>query len=182
MQEVSMHSLGAEVHYHEMINCIENEQTRQTRFVWFHLTSFLAHAGMISKYISPIRPNGIKRERMALLKEKLSVSGASEVLTRNARDNAEHFDERIDNWVRDDAGSIMEIVLDSRSGYNYLIRDETRIKRVLLQEELIFISENRDGTKFELELKPLYDEVKRIGQNATEWLENSSPVHFIYPQ
>ncbi len=76
----------------------------------------------------------------------------------------------------------MEIVLPDRGGYDYLRGDEKRIRRVLLKQELIFISENRDGSKFELELKPLVQEVARIGDEATTWTNTKSPYHFVHPR
>jgi hypothetical protein len=181
MQELSMHGLGAEIDFNNLFQALANNETRQTRNVWFHLSSFLSHAAMISKYLSPINPCGIKKDRMKLLREKLNVSDDSGVLPRDARDNVEHFDERIDNWVGGD-GTILEIVLDNRSGFDYLRGNEKHVKRVILQEELIFVSEKRDGSKFELELRPLFNEIKRIEEEATKWIEDSSPYHFIYPQ
>ena len=176
-----MHGLGAEIDFNNLLQTLNNPNTRQTRIVWFHLTSFLAHAAMISKYLSPISPKGLKKDRMDLLREKLNIGEDSDVLPRDARDNVEHFDERIDNWVGGE-GTILEMVLDDRAGYDYLQVDEKRVKRVLLHAELIFISEKRDGGKFKLALQPLFDEVKRIGDEAGAWIENSSPYHFEYPQ
>ncbi len=181
MQELSMHGLGAKIDFSNLIKVLNDPNTRQTMIVWFHLTSFLSHAAMISKYLSPINPNGIKKVRMELLREKLNVTVDSDVLPRDARDNVEHFDERIDNWVGGD-GTILEIVIDNRPGFDYLRVNEKQVKRVLLQEELIFISEKKDGSKFELDLQQLFDEVKRIGDEASKWIENSSPYHSIYPQ
>ena len=54
MQEISMHGLGAEIDFKHFLQAVKNEETRQTRTVWFHLTSFLSHAAMISKLVSPI--------------------------------------------------------------------------------------------------------------------------------
>lgn len=182
MQELSMHGLGAEIDFANLLQSLSNPDTRQTRIVWFHLTSFLAHAAMISKYISPIKPKGgVKEERMRILREKLKIKVDSDILPRDARDNVEHFDERIDNWVGNDSNSILEIVLDDRAGYTFLGVNKKRVKRIILQKELIFISEKKDGSKFELELLPLFQEVKRIGDEAGAWIENSSPYHFIYP-
>jgi len=181
MQEISMHGLGAEIDFSNLVETLNNTETRQTRFVWFHLSSFLSHAAMVSKYLDPIRPNAFKRERMASLREKLNVTEHSKVLPRFARDNVEHFDERIDNWVGID-GTILETVLQNRAGYHYLRVLEKRVKRVLIQDDLIFISEKRDQTKFELELAPLYEEIKRIGESANQWVERNESFNFIYPQ
>ena len=182
MQEISMHAYGAEVDIKLIHELLDKHETIQSRLVWFHLASFLSHVGMISKLISPISKDVTANARGAALKTALTVPATSEVLPRNARDNTEHFDERIDNWVSANATDIMEIVLPDRGGYDYLRGDEKRIRRVLLNQELIFISENRDGSKFELELKPLVQEVARIGDEATTWTNTKSPYHFVYPR
>lgn len=173
-----MHGLGAELDFRALNEALIDPGLRQTRIVWFHLTAFLAHGAMISKYLSPINPQGIKRQRMKALREKLNVDDASDVLPRDARDNVEHFDERIDNWIGANGQTIFEMVLADRSAYEYLHANEKRIKRVLLENGLIFISENRDGRKLELPLQPVADEVKRIVQEAERWMENESPYHF----
>lgn len=181
MQELSMHSLGVEHEFMNMLQVASNPETRQQRLVWFHLTSCLAHAAMISKYLSPVRPQGVSRERKRTLRRLLEVADDSEILSRKARDNIEHFDERIDNWVGNDCGGILEVVLPNRGGYEFLDGDNKRIKRVLLAEELIFITENRDGSKLEIPLEPVVQEAKRIGSKAGDWIQDNSPYHFIYP-
>ena len=182
MQEISMHAYGAEVDMTRIHDLLDRHETIQSRLVWFHLTSLLSHVGMISKLISPISRDATANARKSALKAALNVASTSEVLPRNARDNTEHFDERIDNWVSENATDIMEIVLPDRDGYKYLRVDEKRVRRVLLKQELVFISENRDGSKFELELKPLVHEVIRIGDEATKWIDAKSPYHFVYPR
>ena len=141
MQEISMHGLGAEIDFKHFLQAVKNEETRQTRTVWFHLTSFLSHAAMISKLVSPISPRGVKIERMNLLQEALNIENNSEILPRNARDNVEHFDERIDNWIGADSSTLLEVVFPNRAGYDFMNVDEKRVKRILLLDELIFISE-----------------------------------------
>lgn len=180
MQEISMHALGADIDFNHFLQAVNNEETRQTRTVWFHLTSFLSHAAMISKLVSPISPRGVKEERMNLLQTALNIESHSEVLPRSARDNVEHFDERIDNWIGSDSSILFEIVLLNRAAYDFLRVDKKRVKRVLLLEELVFISETKNASKFELNLQPLFNEVKRIGDKAEVWL-NTSPYDFIYP-
>lgn len=182
MQEISMHGLGAEIDFSHFLQAVNNEETRQMRTVWFHLTSFLSHAAMISKLVSPISPHGVKAERMNLLQAALNIESHSEVLPRSARDNVEHFDERIDNWIGTDSSTLLEIVLQNRAAYDFYRVNEKRVKRVLVLDELVFISETRNASKFELNLQPLFDEVKRIGDEAGAWIESTSPYHFIYPQ
>ena len=179
MQEIAMHAYGAEVDMLYMDEILQNPQTVQSRLVWFHLSSFLSHAAMISKLLTPISKNS--KARGDALKAMLNIAANSDVIPRTARDNTEHFDERIDNWVSANATSILEIVLQDRNGYNFLRGAEKRVRRVLLKQEYIYISENKDGTKFELELRPLLQEVKRIGDEATKWINANSPYTFIYP-
>lgn len=182
MHEICMHSLGAHQEYLLLEAALRDEQTRQTRLVWFHLTAFLSHAAMISKYLSPISKSDVAVSRKQALRDYLGVVSASEVLPRDTRDNVEHFDERLDNWVGGDNQAILEIVLPDRAGYNYLQVDSKRVKRVIIQEEMSFISEKRDKSKFQLDLIPLRVEVERIGTAAEEWIKGKSPYHFIYPR
>jgi hypothetical protein len=182
MQEISMHAYGVEVDNQRMGYLLDDAGTIQSRLVWFHLSSLLSHAAMISKIVSPISRNAVATDRSNAIKAAIGIAGDSEVLPRNARDNTEHFDERMDNWVSADANEILEIVLPNRNGYNYLGRAETRIRRVLLKEEYVFVSENRDGSKFELDLHPLLDEIRRIGVESQRWIRDKSPYAFIYPR
>ncbi|WP_206070941.1 hypothetical protein [Nodosilinea sp. P-1105] len=180
MQEIAMHGLGAKIQFIKFIQCLENEETRQTRIVWSYLSSFLSHAAMISKFASPIYPSGIKKSRMEALRSILDISQDSEVLPRTARDNLEHFDERLDNWVGTKTG-YLEIVFPDKATAIRSMHNGMRIKRVLALKELTFFSENRDGSRFALELEPLFEEVNRISNKAVEWLESSSPYMFIFP-
>lgn len=177
-----MHGFGANLAYQSLLITIEDPTTRQTRQVWFHLTSFLHHAAMISKLLAPVRKAGeMASVRGKALKEALGVRGDSEVLPREARNNVEHFDERMDRWIADANSTILEMVLDDRDGYDYLHVAEKRVKRVLIANELVFVSEREDSTKFELRLQPVYKEVERIKHAADRWLERSSPYHYLFP-
>ncbi|GAB4089123.1 hypothetical protein [Hydrogenophaga soli] len=182
MQEICMHGLGARIEYSHLVSTLENPDTRQTRIVWFHLTSFLSHAAMISKYLSPIKNNEVALARKNVLREILGIAADSEVLPRDTRDNVEHFDERIDNWVGSENQNILEIVLPDRAGYHFMRVDEKRVKRVLILDEFVFVSEKRDATKFELPLHPLHQEVSRIELEAEKWIRKKSPYHFIFPR
>lgn len=181
MHELIMHGLGVSRDFQQLQTTLADPETRQTRIVWFHLTGFLSHAAMISKYLSPINARGVKRARISALRDKLGVDDSSDILPRNARDNIEHFDERIDNWVGQEGQTILEIVLDDRSDYQYLGADQSRIKRLLIKKEMIFISENRDGRRLEVDLNPIAEEALRIFHQAQQWVEDESPYHFIYP-
>ena len=176
MHEICMHSLGAHREYLHLEAALHDDRTRQTRIVWFHLTSFLSHSAMISKYLSPISKSDAAAARKQALQDRLGVDGASDVLPRDTRDNIEHFDERLDNWVGGNNQEILEIVLPKRADYNYLKVDQKRVKRVLILDEMAFISEKRDESKFQLDLAPLQAEVEQIGTAAEESIVRSRRI------
>lgn len=182
MHEICMHSLGAKIEFDQLISTLANPDTLQTRLVWFHLTSFLSHSAMISKYLSPISKSNVAISRKKALRDRLGVDGDSDVLPRDTRDNIEHFDERLDNWVDGDNQNILEIVLPDRASYDYLRVGEKRVKRVLILDVMVFISEKKDKSQFQLCLYPLHDEVIRIGTEAEKWISGESPYHFVFPR
>src|SRR6056297_1395243 len=110
MHELMMHGLGARRELAQLDTALANPETRQTRIVWLHLTGFLSHAAMISKYLAPINPKQIQKLRMKALRDILGVNGSSEIISRSARDNIEHFDERIDNWIEQEETTLVEMV------------------------------------------------------------------------
>lgn len=180
MQEICMHALGARTEYGRLVAALASDNTRQTRAVWFHLTSFLAHSAMISKYLSPVSKNNVSEVRKKTLKGLLSVNDDSDVLPRDTRDNVEHFDERIDKWVGR-TQDIVEMVLLNRASHDLIRVAEKRVKRLLILDEMVFISERKGGSQFELSLVPLHKEVERIGVEAEGWILKASPYTFIYP-
>jgi hypothetical protein len=179
MDEVAMHSLGAKQAYRELTVLVSRQDVRQTRRVWFALTRFLSHAAMVSKFLKPISSNSIAKDRSTKLCAALDVDDDSPVLNREARDNTEHFDERIDNWVRDDRGDILEIVFPNRAALEKIFYSDARIRRVLILDEFTYLSEDRDGNRFEIELRPLKEEIVRIAVVAEAWITTKSPHQFI---
>lgn len=182
MDEIRMHGMCAEIEFLHLGELLGHDRSRQTRGVWFALTSFLSHAAMMSKYLDPTGKSDLKSARKETLRRLLNVAAESEVIPRDARNNVEHFDERVDGWVGTENQSVLELVLPNRAAYRYLRVAEKRVRRVLLLREMIFISERSDRSKFELELTSLHDEVKRIGDAADAWIVNRSPYHLISPR
>lgn len=182
MDEIRMHGMCADMEYHQLDELLRDERSRQTRLVWFALTAFLSHAAMMSKYLDPIGKDEVKVVRKDTLRQLLGVAAKSEVIPRDARDNVEHFDERLDGWIGTDNQTILESVLPDRAAYRQLRAAEKRVRRVLLLNEKIFISEKRDRSKFEVDLASLHAEVKRIGDAADAWVSTKSPYHFILPR
>lgn len=180
-----MHALGAHWAFQSLLSLLEDCETRQSHLVWFHLSAFLHHAAMISKFLKPVSNTANKDVALArgsALRDALGVGPDSDVLPRDARDNIEHFDERIDRWVQDLNSTILEIVVDDRDGFEYLRVADKNVKRLLIADELVFVSERKDGTKFELCLTPVYSELERIALMAEQWMRFNSPYKFIYPR
>jgi len=182
MHEIYMHAFGAKLEFNQLVSILDSPEMHQSRMVWLHLTSFLSHSAMISKYLSPISTSAVAILRKQALRVNLRIDDESEVLPRDTRDNIEHFDERLDNWVMDETHSILEIVLLNQAEYDYFQGNRTRIKRVLIHDGLMFVSEKRDKSKFQLPLRPLFDEVARIGIAAEKWIGEVSPYHFVSPR
>ena len=176
-----MHALGAQLTFQALLTVLEDPEARQSRLVWFHLTSFLHHASMMSKFLTPISKEPTAVARGQALRDALDIDSSSAVLPRDARDNIEHFDDRMDLWLRDSSPNILEIVLDDREDYDYLRVAEKRVKRLLIADELTFVSETRKSTKFELQLRPILEEVERIRSAVNTWMGRSSPCTFVYP-
>jgi hypothetical protein len=175
MQEIRMQGFGALAEYDGMNDARGHAITEQDWLIWYYLTSFLNHAAMISKYLWPILTSDIALARKKVLRELLHVQTNSEVLPRYARDNVEHFDERIDSWIGGNNHNILEIIVHNRSEYNDLHTDKSRVKRVLILDEAVFISEKRDCSRFELPLTPLRDEILRIYLEAESFMKSRSP-------
>lgn len=175
VEEICMHSEGARLQFSQLLTLVDDLETRQSRRVWTHLSTFLHHAAMISKFLDPGSKKGIASVRGISLKKSLNINYQSEVFSREARDNVEHIDERMDGWIGAEVQQIIEMVLDDRDGYEYIRANEKRVKRILIADELVFVSERKNNTKFELKLHPLNEEIIRIGQAADTWIRGSSP-------
>jgi len=135
-----MHGAAAERDFAEALVLMADPETRQKRFVWFALTSFLSNAAMMSKYLDPGGPlDQIKKDRRTALRDALGVNKDSDVLPCTARDNVEHFDERIDKWVGQGANSIIELVLDTREDFEYLSYGKKSKPRLYHQGRGVFV-------------------------------------------
>jgi hypothetical protein len=69
--------------------------------LWFSIHAFLTATANISKLLwpSPRRKNPPLPARAAEVRTSLSVSDDSPLLSRELRDDFEHFDERLEYWV-----------------------------------------------------------------------------------
>jgi hypothetical protein len=174
--EVQMHAASAIASYAFLGDLLVNLETRQRRDVWFALVSFLTHAGMISKFLEPIEASA--KQRGAQIKQHLEVPDDSAILARMARNNLEHFDERMDGWVKRNEKRVLEMVFQDREGFNFIADQPCAIRRVLIADEMVFISEDRSGTPVEMPLLPIYEAIKKLNAVCLHKLATESPYTY----
>lgn len=175
-----MHASSAIAGYTHLLHLISDNKTRQSRDVWFVLLSFLTHAAMVSKLLDPIHPNNTKENRGKVLRAHLGVPEDSAVLPRDARDNLEHIDERIDRWVQNGDTKIMEMVFEDRVGFEYICEGNGAIRRVLIADEMVFISEDRNGSRIETSLTLVFESLQKLHAECVHKLQTESPYNYLF--
>ena len=179
--EIHMHASTALASYSHLLELVNDKRSRQSREVWFVLLTFLTHAAIVSKLLDPIG-SGDNKSRGKDLRAHLQVPDDSAILPRGARDNLEHIDERIDTWVRRGDIKILEIVLDNREGFEYLCEGDIAIRRVLIRDEMVFISEDRNGHRLETLLQPVFESLKALHAVCVHKLQTESPYSYLLAQ
>ena len=177
LDEMVTQSLAASISYSAMERRLGDPETRQTLLVWTNVSSFLGHAGIISKILYPPRQPG--QDRAKELKEVLRLPALPYLEDRGGRDNIEHIDERIDNWAAKDGAGLVSMVFDNRAGFDYLCTPDKSIRRALIADDLIYISENRLGDRVETPLRSLLAEIEIVRDRALEGIQADPPYHFI---
>lgn len=180
--EIHMHASSAIAGYTQLLHLISDNQTRQSRDVWFVLLSFLTHAAMVSKLLDPIHKHKTKEDRGKVLRAHLRVPENSAILPRDARDNLEHIDERIDRWVQNGDTKILEMVFEDREGFEYISEDEGVIRRVLIADEMVFISEDRNGNRIETPLTLVFESLQNLHAECVNKLQTESPYNYLLAQ
>lgn len=180
LEEVFLQCVISLGHYQEAALLLQNLESRQSRFVWAHLHAFLSHSSMVSKLLNSPSKSPKAIERSKFLSELLGVPSASVIFERGARNNVEHQDERLDLWIEQDGGMLVEMVFESRDGFEFLIKPrpldarEKFIRRALILDEMVFVSQGKEGVEF-TELTPLAGEIDRIA-SAAEAKMNESQI------
>lgn len=180
--EIQIHAASAIASYKHLVTLVAESKTRQSREVWFVLVSFLTHAAMISKFFDPIKADESKKQRGVALQAHLKIAKDSPILPRAARDNLEHFDERIDNWVENMEDKVLEMVFDDRDGFNFIYEHKGAIRRVLIAEEMVFISEDRHGNPVETKLSPVFEALQSLQDVCLHKLATESPYNYRLAQ
>jgi hypothetical protein len=180
--ELHTHSMSALESYVWMRTLLADNKKRQSKDVWSALQSFLIHAAVVSKVLDPIKPDDAKKERSTALRKHLGVKDDSAFLPRAARDNLEHIDERIDRWVKNGQTKILEMVLDDRAGFEYLAKDDVAVRRVLIRSDMVFVSEDRAGSRIETKLEPVFNDLKTLAAACLHKFQTESPYNYVLAQ
>lgn len=180
--EIEVHTASSISSYQQLLALLENYDTRQSRGVWFVLVSFLTHAAIVSKFLDPIKGDASTIERGNDLRAHLEVPEGSPILPRAARDNLEHIDERIDNWVERKEEALLEMVFPDREGFNHITSRKPAIRRVLIADEMVFISEDRNGVLVEVTLTPTYEAMRSLHAVCQHKLATESPYTYKLAQ
>lgn len=164
--EVLIHchtALGAR---HRFISLALDPETRQTRLVWAELHAYLTHAAMVSKLLFPS-----KNECQPLaeaVRHRLSIPYNSPLKTRTGRDNLEHIDERLADWATTAGAGLLESIFENRNELGFLDEHSWRIRRVLLLNEWILITTDRDGQRHETQLSPISEALVTLLHEADQ--------------
>ena len=135
--------------------------------IWYSIHAFLTATGDISKLLWPIKRQYHKRG--AKLRKSLCIDDNSPLKKREFRNYLEHFDERLENWVKTTkSGTYIDLsfgFLDKDS----LIRlghDLKDILRYFNYKEFVVIFR-----KEFLALQPTIDAIKELKKKAEEKIE-----------
>lgn len=179
-EEVWLHAKIALREFDQLEALLNNPMTRQHREVWVVLQAFLTHAGMVSKLLSPPSSAPVSRHRGRILSQHLNVAASSPILNRDARNAIEHLDERMDNWLKGGHSGFLESVFQNRNEMNYLALSQWCVRRVLLLDEMVFVTQGKNNRE-ETELLPLRDELCRIITECEARFNSSDPYSYIFP-
>jgi hypothetical protein len=178
--EVWLHAVIALGEFQAMQEMLADPEYRQHRGVWVRLQAFLSHAGMVSKLFAPPTKDPVSKARGEKLSKHLNVTDASPLLDRAARNAIEHLDERMDNWLRGSKMGFLECVFPDRAGLNYLDKSRCSVRRVLLLDEMVFVTEGKTDRE-ETALMPLREELERVVGECMARFKTDDPYSYVHP-
>ena len=176
--ELVTQGIAAKISFENVERYLANEATKQSLLVWSSISAFLAHTAAISKILFPSRDGGM--ERAAELLELLNQPQLAHLRDRSGRDNVEHMDERIDNWAARDANYVVSMVIPDRAGYEYLCTPDKAVRRVLIEEGLVYVSEDRRGRRVETHLRDLLQDAEMVRETSLQRMLEDPPYQFLF--
>jgi len=130
-----------------------------TKLVFYHLHHFVLHVTNIDKLIFP-KTNNFRLEILKSIQEKVKIETSS---IRKLRNHLEHFDERLDNYVKNYKGQAFfdcNIVTGCK-GF-----PEKDFLRAIDGKTYKFYGENFDLTEIHSHLPPLIKALKNVQNSA----------------
>ena len=170
IEEVTYNCMMADGQFDSFLSYLKQSEERQNRLVWAHLQSFLMHSGMVSKFAKPLSKVKFAKQRGEEVQRLFDIAADSPIFCRSARNNLEHFDERLDSWLQTESKAILECVFETQADFDYLKRDKF-IRRVLILDSLTYFSHGKNGELGKMELLSLHKEILRIRDIGTNLLE-----------
>jgi hypothetical protein len=150
----------------EIATRIENGNRDKVLLAFCHM--LLVFAGNVAKILFPLpRAPKERQQRAERLRAALQVDGSSPLSSVEARNYLEHFDERMDRFIGSTEGVLVHRLVAAEEAPEIEIENERKLPASYLQflntTTLEFVLFDR-----RVELKPLYDELLRLQQNARE--------------
>ena len=186
VEEIFVQGVFAKTSFESMNAILADDNKRQSRFVWVHLQGFLNHSAMISKMLDSPGKSSIAKARSSQLCATLQVDADSAVFDRNARNNVEHLDERLDNWLDHNSFNLLELVVDDRKGFEFVTLPRSLpnstmfVRRLLILDEMVFVTQGRIGLE-ETRLSPLFDEICKIVDKAYAYISGDTSITNFNP-
>jgi len=128
--------------------------------LWYSIEAFLRATGNISKVFWPPRPRekelqAATEKRGVTLRRILQIGEDSPLKSRVLRDHFEHYDERIDEWYRDEKGR-GDLIDSNLWGRKHLAKRKGYLRNFDPDEWTLFFVGD------EVELKPLIAAVESL--------------------
>ena len=179
IEELLIHANVALREWEALVALMSDPNLRQSRELWVRLQSFLSHYGMVSKLLfAPSSKRDVSKKRAKELRAELGISDDSKLNDRDARNAVEHLDDRMDYWLEVEGKGILECVYETKADYAYLDPNRWMVRRVIIADAKVFISQDKDGRK-EMELLPLVEALKELSTTCADKLAESKDVHRV---
>ena len=157
--EMSVREVWTQCHFAELAyNNLDPKAKLNTDGVFSSIHSFLSHCAMVSKML--------KAEADSLsIGNVLNVSDSSEIHNRRFRNHLEHYDERLQEWIRKKGVNASIATYNIGPKSMFAVRGIVHVSHYDPSTEVFtFVDED-------LPLRPIREEIVRIKNIADSWVQ-----------
>jgi hypothetical protein len=162
--EMSIREISTQAHFAEIsYSHIDPKAEAGTDLVFSSIHSFLSHCAMVSKMLAAKDED----DPAMSIGHILGISNTSLIHERQFRNNLEHYDERLKEWIR-------------QHGVNSIIGTyNIGLRKMIQVPNMVFVSHYDPYTKMftfvneDFDLGALFNEVSRIKCLTDEWVERN---------